>query len=369
MQSAGGKCDGGGCTSIPDWVDAAGNNCQYYMDNGCANSNSLANAITGKTANEACCCCGGGSISGPVFVEFRNAESNMCLDLRYASTRNGNWIRLSPCNGGASQKWWVDSNSYIRSSVDNSKCIVGNGGRTSPGTNLMIWDCFTADIFAYTYSAQDKTFRPKTSNTQCMSPSPNEIFVEGVPVAELSTCNSPVSANQQWVASKGAPNRRQLEGDDRTLQNECVDAPLGWFDSFGDNCDWYAEGFNCEDFGSLDLSFGKTANQACCACGGGSALEAPDMEPTFDFDPPPNTGCYDSTAGWRDSVGDDCVWYAQGDNCAFYGDQFAGEFGTANQACCACGGGSSVPPPPEPQMVPGCTDSPPRTYPRVIWKS
>jgi len=39
--------------------------------------------------------------------------------------------------------------------------------------------------------------------------------------------------------------------------------PLGWYDTFGYNCQWYAEGSNCEELGSSNSNFGKTANQAC----------------------------------------------------------------------------------------------------------
>lgn len=49
------------------------------------------------------------------------------------------------------------------------------------------------------------------------------------------------------------------------------------------------------------MNFGKTANQACCACGGGSDLETPDG---LD-DPPavPSGNCYDSPIDWNDAVG------------------------------------------------------------------
>jgi len=180
--------------------------------------------------------------------------------------------------------------------------------------------------------------------------------------------------------------------------------PLGWYDTFGYNCNWYAEGSNCEELGSSNSNFGKTANQACeyqyphecdrkavkphdrvtdvpyhwsrfrtrqlltifpdtalhilsfsgCACGGGSNL---DEEDTILNEPLPegNGDCYDSP-NWIDSVGDSCTWYAQGFNCQYYATQFAGEDGTAAQNCCACGGGSATPPPPDEfEATPGCS--------------
>jgi len=51
----------------------------------------------------------------------------------------------------------------------------------------------------------------------------------------------------------------------------CQDNPLGWHDADGPqyNCAWYAQGTNCESYGDGFENDGKTANEACCACGGG----------------------------------------------------------------------------------------------------
>jgi hypothetical protein len=49
---------------------------------------------------------------------------------------------------------------------------------------------------------------------------------------------------------------------------QCVDVP-GWYDSDGDDCNFYAEDNNCQLYGSGFENFGYTANQACCVCGGG----------------------------------------------------------------------------------------------------
>lgn len=128
------KCGGGstgggptgGCSDIQGWVDAENDGCDVYEENAgfCeAYGDDFGNLNSGKTANEACCFCGGGSIGGVTFLEFRNGEnSNSCLDLRFASTTNGNRIWLYECNGSAAQKWYVDSNFYIRSAVNTNKC-------------------------------------------------------------------------------------------------------------------------------------------------------------------------------------------------------------------------------------------------------
>merc|ERR1712038_766492 len=51
----------------------------------------------------------------------------------------------------------------------------------------------------------------------------------------------------------------------------CDDDPEGWYDSDGPtyDCEWYSEGNNCQAHGDSYENFGKTANEACCACGGG----------------------------------------------------------------------------------------------------
>mmetsp|Transcript_15843 Transcript_15843/g.24667 ORF Transcript_15843/g.24667 Transcript_15843/m.24667 type:complete len:487 (+) Transcript_15843:395-1855(+) len=106
----------------------------------------------------------------------------------------------------------------------------------------------------------------------------------------------------------------------------CQDEP-GWHDEDGDefDCAFYAEGSNCEDYGSQYPYNGMTANDACCTCGGGVDLGAPADE------------CTD-VAGWHDaeSASFDCVWYADKENCLYYGDLYEYNGMTANQACCVC---------------------------------
>ena len=51
------------------------------------------------------------------------------------------------------------------------------------------------------------------------------------------------------------------------------------------NCDWYSQGSNCEVYGDSFENFGKTANEACCACGGGeTGTSAPSASPTASDD-------------------------------------------------------------------------------------
>lgn len=59
------------------------------------------------------------------------------------------------------------------------------------------------------------------------------------------------------------------------LVEACVDEPRGWYDGDSNafNCSWYAVEGRCESFGGEPSSaglWGRTASQACCACGGGN---------------------------------------------------------------------------------------------------
>jgi len=54
--------------------------------------------------------------------------------------------------------------------------------------------------------------------------------------------------------------------------SSCIDFPSDWHDANGSiyNCNWYAQGTNCPLYGDGFDRQGFTANEACCACGGGS---------------------------------------------------------------------------------------------------
>ena len=52
----------------------------------------------------------------------------------------------------------------------------------------------------------------------------------------------------------------------------CTDSPLGWYDSDGKayDCYWYATNDYCAMYGHMYKNHNKTANDVCCACGGGT---------------------------------------------------------------------------------------------------
>jgi len=110
---------------------------------------------------------------------------------------------------------------------------------------------------------------------------------------------------------------------DRSNPNCSMDYPIGWHDSTGEeyNCNWYAGGENCNMWGNSFPKYGRTANQACCACGG---------------------GCTNMPLLFRDSLGRDCEWYAaKPSRCEEHGYRYRNNGYVANEACCACDGGSA----------------------------
>lgn len=58
-----------------------------------------------------------------------------------------------------------------------------------------------------------------------------------------------------------------------TPELTCNDSPPGWYDEDGEvySCQWYSRFGRCEAYGNSfpNPENGKTANEACCACGGG----------------------------------------------------------------------------------------------------
>ena len=102
---------------------------------------------------------------------------------------------------------------------------------------------------------------------------------------------------------------------------------------------------------SPSSSSGDISTMSPTSSGEFSTIMSPSSTPTM------VAACEDSPIGWYDSDGPDydCNYYAQGDNCAMYGNQYENMGKTANQACCVCGGGvktGTMSPSSSPTMVP-----------------
>ena len=78
------------------------------------------------------------------------------------------------------------------------------------------------------------------------------------------------------VGGGGGGGPRPTPSPTRKQVGKCMDSPMGWSDIDNFNCAWYAskdpsKESRCDLYGDdYAKPGGKTANQACCACGGGN---------------------------------------------------------------------------------------------------
>jgi hypothetical protein len=217
----------------------------------------------------------------------------------------------------------------------------------------------------------DNSIRPKKNNQVCIEA--NGMSLSGsAQDLSLERCNQG-SKQFYWLDVNSDDSRRLSNYNEESVYNEnvnmctnlsiadsCSDNPLGWYDKYGRNCHWYSQGDNCCVYGGSYQNFGKTAMEACCACGANTVTnDVSETEMILASDE--NNSCWD-IPNWYDSAGDDCNWYEDGENCDRYGDQFESTDGlSAKSACCICGGGLSS----QPTLVqdwmnlsPGCSDDP-----------
>ena len=164
-----------------------------------------------------------------------------------------------------------------------------------------------------------------------------------------------------------------------TVPPPCIDYPEGWYDSDGElyDCIWYLEGSRCDYYGAGSRNFGKTANEACCTCGGGSIVQPQtsslvpsrtpsklaSSKPSAEPSSSPSEVCTDSPEDWFDANGTafDCTWYGSGEpgeRCSLFGNNYENFGKTANQACCVCGGGDDSSPSSPPTNSPVSSPTP-----------
>lgn len=133
------------------------------------------------------------------------------------------------------------------------------------------------------------------------------------------------------------------KSDNVKQPEQCHDAiikSLPWMDSldprFGDDCVDFGRLDFCGLFGGItDVHSDLTADEACCACGGGARDAIDDSRCTnlpVILDPP---------LAWTDSDGNNCGWYNTDAQTRCI--QFANELDpilnlTVGEACCACKG-------------------------------
>jgi len=147
----------------------------------------------------------------------------------------------------------------------------------------------------------------------------------------------------------------------------CIDN--SFYDIGGITCMTYTSNpYACGVIADRRANAGVTANEACCACGGGTDDTRPSSAPSISSNPSASSKPSESpsisskpsvsfkpstcdTAGWVDFFGVGCDWYETNDSpgCPTYGDSYEGDMGVANDNCCFCAGtgapiSSPVPP-------------------------
>jgi len=75
-------------------------------------------------------------------VNFRQLKNgyDKCLDLEDRSLDNGNEIHQWSCHDADSQRWYLDSEGYLRNKLNFNKCATVSGSGDK-GSNVEIWDC------------------------------------------------------------------------------------------------------------------------------------------------------------------------------------------------------------------------------------
>ena len=137
---------------------------------------------------------------------------------------------------------------------------------------------------------------------------------------------------------------------------DCIDN--SFYDSRGYDCITYTTFPRKCLSAEMRANAGVTANEACCACGGGTNEKRPSSEPSISSGPsdsskpsgnpsvssnpsdsPKPSSC--DTPGWVDRYGDGCDWYEENDlpGCPNFGDDDGGTGGSvADDNCCYCAG-------------------------------
>ena len=104
--------------------------------------------------------------------------------------------------------------------------------------------------------------------------------------AHLASSNNGIDSNTGKYGCLYYPGSETLVGNGNADIYGSICTTSTWYDSDGPffDCDWYAAypEMTCHWYGDDFENFGMTANQACCACGGGTsnAVPAPSQAPT-----------------------------------------------------------------------------------------
>ena len=131
-------------------------------------------------------------------VSYTNgAYPDKCLDLSSADTSNSNDLTLWSCNGRTNQKWKLDSNGFLRSQVNQNKCMVPTGNASS-GAGIVIWDC--SNSFTYMKWSRDSRgrFVLRANSSKCL-----DVKEDGRSL-QIWDCND--RSDKIWNIKGGSPS-------------------------------------------------------------------------------------------------------------------------------------------------------------------
>lgn len=284
------------CVDDPvDWVADHVYDCAYMEDQP-GNCDVIGEGTDGKTASEACCVCGGG-------------DEKLC-------DNEPEWFFLNN-NGVEKDCDWFADDADVRCEKHGEKegefdmtandacCACGGGYEPRTCSDEEDW------FFVNNNGAEkDCDWFAKDPDVYCQK--------HGHKEGEFD-----LTANQACCACGGGDIPRQCTDED------------DWFVSHNGKdhtCDWFAKDpdTRCEKHGNRVGEDNMTADEACCACGGGS--DAPKLcESEPDWFVENNGKTYT------------CEWFGKKDGrCEKHGNRRGEDSLTAEQACCECGGGSTI---------------------------
>jgi len=262
------KCEDYTTSNGTKWQDSGGYNCEWYSETGDSykayHCESYGDSYKndGYTANEACCWCGGGTTHGTTSSDSGSGSTTdaltdtptsapieaQCED--YTTSNGTEWQD----SGGYNCEWYSETgDSYKASHCESYGDSYENDGYTA---NEACCAC-----------GGDTTHG--TTSSESGSGDNEDYYDFG---SGSTTTGSP--------SGSGAPPTASPTATDEPTEAKCEDYTTSngtkWQDSGGYNCEWYSEtgdsykASHCESYGDSYEKDGYTANEACCACDGGT---------------------------------------------------------------------------------------------------
>ena len=268
------------CFDVNNWYDSDGPgfDCTWYSaeDYYCTNYGHLFENF-GKTANEACCICGGGSHSSDAPSSAPSSNPSDVPSLQPSSRPS---LEPSAIPSDEPSSTPSDEPSSTPSDEPSSNPTSQPSAEPSLSPTSTPTSSPSAEPTSSPSAHPSITPTAKPSSSPSSAPSSNPSDVPSLqPSSRPSLEPSAIPSDEPSYSPSFAPSMEHSVAP--TL--ECFDVN-NWYDSDGPgfDCTWYSAKDYCTNYGHLYENFGKTANEACCICGGGShSSDAPSTSPFF----------------------------------------------------------------------------------------